>query len=503
MRRLALVFLLSACTAPTGPAPLAPHLVPHGKEDNYYSNVATEVEVDGTLHVALAAGDDQQQQISRRLTAFGLYLTAYVSDKFYGEDLNGDGKIEGNEVFFPNDKYGNFKAMVRNETVKPEDITPVDDGVTVKFKIDMAGPSDMLTKLGRELDVQEPKEAVLDPAHVDFELLREFDPSTYKGELETVHCTAKDLPVPGNAYPQLEAFAADGVIDVTLFQGYDYNDARYDLVASRTFYADLLNWGFQSPVASFDDLTADSGPLTKDVMAGGKPLRIEVRIFDADMFKNDRQRQHDLALSELTTRDIFFYDGHASPYFGFYLDPDYQATVDYSEFANAPFSDKQQLFVAQGCQTYSQYADMLYANPAKNEGNLDVITTINFSYASGTYDLLWNLLGMANEGNELYPRDFYSIVDDLNRDPTNSQNQVLYGAMGVDGDPQLHPFADPANIGKLCETDSDCGPGWGYFCGAFSPKHCGVIALSAAACPAGSTYYDIATGDIIKWGACF
>jgi hypothetical protein len=71
--------------------------------------------VRGTLHVALADGSDRDQQISRRLTAFGLYLTAWVEDKFRGEDLNGDGQITGNEVFFENDKYGNFKAWSTSE----------------------------------------------------------------------------------------------------------------------------------------------------------------------------------------------------------------------------------------------------------------------------------------------------------------------------------------------------------------------------------------------------
>jgi hypothetical protein len=502
MSRFALMLIFAGCS-PQLTAPvenLVP--VPHGKADNYYSNVAAEVEVQGTLHVAVPDGTDRDQQISRRLTAFGLYLTAWVEDKFRGEDLDGDGKITGNEVFFDNDKYGNFKAMVRNQTVKPADITPTGDGVVVKFKIDLAGPSDLLAHMGRQFQVQEPKEAVVDPANPSSLPLVTFDPSTYTGELESVPCTARELPVPGNAYPHLAAFAADGVIDVTLFQGYDYNTGRFDLVESRVLYDDLVGWGFTSPVDSFDKLDADSGPLTKMVTAGGRPVKIEARIFHADMFQSDRKREHDTALSELTRRDIFFYNGHAGPYYGFYLDKEEAATVDYHEFATAPFTDKQQLFVAQGCQTYSQYADMLYANPAKNEGNLDVITTINFSFGSGTDTLLWNLIGF-DDKNELFPRDFYAVVNDLNADATNSGNQVLYGAIGVDGDPQLYPFADPAAIGRPCEQMSDCGAGWGYICGAFTPMHCGVLTLSPAACPAGSTYYDLASGDTIKLGACF
>jgi hypothetical protein len=503
MSRLALVLILAGCTAPADESrpPLVP--VPHGKADNYFSNVSAEIEVNGTLHVALPEGADPQQQIARRLTAFGLYLTAYVTDKFRGIDVNGDGTISDDEVFFHNDKYGNFKAMVRNQTVAPGDITDVEGGLEVKFKLDVAGPNDLLARLGREFDVKEPKDAVLDPANVDYHAIRDFDPATYTGELETVRCTAKPLPMPGNAYPQLDAFASDGVIDVTLFQGYDYNASRADLYESELLYLNLVAWGFTSPVASYAELTADSGPLVMTMTAGGKPVRLEVRIFHADMFKADRKRQHDLALSELTTRDIFFYNGHAGPYYGFYLDAANQATVHQEEFAKAPFTSKQQLFVAQGCQTYSQYADMLYANPQKDESNLDVITTINFSYGLGTETLLWNLLGMVNVGNEMYPRDYLSLVSDLNADATNSQNQVLYGAIGVDGNPQLYPFTDASVIGKSCATETDCGAGWGYICGAFTQKRCGVLTLAPKACPEGSTYYDLAAGDTIQLGACF
>jgi hypothetical protein len=51
----------------------------------------------------------------------------------------------------------------------------------------------------------------------------------------------------------------------------------------------------------------------------------------------------------------------------------------------APFTAKQQLVLAQGCQTYSQYADMIYASPVKDEPNLDVITTVNNSYGVGNW----------------------------------------------------------------------------------------------------------------------
>lgn len=113
--------------------------------------------------------------------------------------------------------------------------------------------------------------------------------------------------------------------------------------------------------------------------------------------------------------------------------------------------------VAQGCQTYSQYADVLYANPAKSEDNLDVVTTVNF--------------------------------------------QVFYGAMGIGGNPQVHPYGDVAHIGYACNAVEECGDPDGNVCikpvnGA--QKVCGVVALDKAECPQGSKLTPLAQGSTVK-----
>src|SRR6185436_10688728 len=103
------------------------------------------------------------------------------------------------------------------------------------------------------------------------------------------------------------------------------------------------------PAATFEVLTADSGPFTRAARANGHDIRIDVRIFHSDMFKTARRAQHDLALTEIAARDVFFYNGHAGPYYGFYLDDAEAARVGYQEFATAGFTDRQQLVLAQGC----------------------------------------------------------------------------------------------------------------------------------------------------------
>src|SRR5512139_2872108 len=61
------------------------------KADDYYSNVAAEWEVRGSVKLKMTDAEyadegKRKDLVSRRLTAVGLYLTAYVTDKFEGID---------------------------------------------------------------------------------------------------------------------------------------------------------------------------------------------------------------------------------------------------------------------------------------------------------------------------------------------------------------------------------------------------------------------------------
>jgi hypothetical protein len=497
-------------------------IVEEGKADNYYSSVAAEFKVTGALPVALTAEEFADEKLRtdkaiRRVTAFGLYLTTYVTAKFEGIDKNGDGVISEDERFFHNMGYGGFQAMVRNQTAQTLSITAdaQGGGYTATFSLDLAGPRNLLTKIpgerltsaggGLRFDVRMPKGATMSPTDVPRTDIRRFNPETHVGELETVRVTANANPTVGNAYPPYAAFLADGVFDITLFFGHDYNKDRSDLREAREAFATLKELGFAAPAANFDALTSESGPFTRTLRANGKSVRAEVRIFHSNMFETARQKQHDLALAEITARDVFFYNGHAGPYFGFYMDEARAATVNYGEFATAPFkADKQQLVIAQGCQTYSQYADMLYASPAKDEANLDVITTVNYSYGEGTLGILRNLLGVTSSG-ALRPADYYRIVEDLNSEWLNNYKEVFYGVMGIDGNPRIHPFANIEALGKECRRVSDCGDSSGNVCvkaTSRGKKACGVVSLAAAACPSGTTFRQVASGTMIKAGAC-
>lgn len=513
------VILIAGCVS-SDDSEAIPSLDTGGKADNFYSDVAAEFEVSGVLTLDLTAdqfADEtyRDNYVSRRLTAFGLYLTTYMTDKFHGIDIDGDGEIGEDEVFFHNVDYGGFHTMVRNHTVEPVEVGDDGEGnYQASFTIDMGGPRDLLEQLAAvpgvtttttsvQFDLQMPVGEAVDPEDVPRREIRRFDPADYDGELETIRCTARELPEPADAYPHYNEFMADGVFDITMFFGHDYNTDRWDIQDAQQAFARLNQLGYQSPAQDFDGLSVDSGPFVLEITANGRPVRVEVRLFHSDMFITDRTGQHDLALEEMVARDVFFYNGHAGPYYGFYLDADDMATVYYSEFADLAFdNDRQQIFIAQGCQTYSQYADIVYENPAKNEENLDVIVTVNYSYATGTMGLLENLVSVDEQGNHA-PRRFYEVISALNYDWVNDYYNVFYGVTGIDGNPQLHPYANLETLGSACTSSTECGDTSGNICVHYEGQDlCAVYTLTADACPAGSIHGVIeVTGQ--THGVCY
>ncbi len=513
---LACLLLAAGCTAQATPDLLDGelHRVEEGKEDNYYSNVAYEYDVTGSVDVPMTAAEYENETtradlVTRRLTAVAAYLTGYMTDKFRGIDENNDGEITEDEVFFHNEGYGGFSSMVRSYTVAPSNVHRDGDAVRVDFRLVVAGPPDLLTRVpgmsgasgGVTFELKMPKGASVDPRNIPRQdIVRRFDPRSYEGDLETHNLTLAQRAQVGNAYPQFAAMMDDGVFDVTLFYGHDYNTSRSDISEAREAFETLKELGFRAPVEDFDDLKSDSGAFTRTAKANGEEVLFEVRIYHSNMFETARRAQHDLALSELVARDVFFYNGHAGPYYGFYLDEHDAAKVWYSEFATLPFQrDRQQLAIAQGCQTYSNYADMLYASEAKDEGNLDVITTVNYSYGQGTMEIVRNLLKFDRSGNH-QPVDFYKIVADLNSNWTNRSRNVFYGVMGIEGNPQLHPYANANKIGEACTRASQCGDASGNVCVS---RRCAAVSLAAEACPAGTRFDRLASGSTIVGGACF
>ena len=404
--------------------------------------------------------------------------------------------------------------MVRNYSVEQEDVSNTETGTyQVTFTIDVAGPPDLLQMLlheggeradnGVRFALQMPEGATSDPEFVDRNVPRDFNPAEYDGQLEEVALTAEPLPDHKDSYPHYDSFVEDGVYDVTVFFGHDYNEDRWDLRTAREVFDWLDRSGFEMPVSSFDQLDASSEPFTKTVegtaVEGADEVEIQVRLYHADMFEGRRDEHKETAVEALRTRDVFYYWGHAGPYYGFSLGPNSEADIGYQELQEMELSDKNQLVIASGCQTYSQYADMLFANPAKSEENLDVITTVNYSNLAAGDALLSGLVDV--EDGQHKPRSFYELVEQVNDPFATSRMDTFYGVIGIDGNPQLHPYANGDAIGESCSTDSECG--------AHSNANvcvdgsCAVRALAEGACPADASFGYLGNNNSVESGVCY
>lgn len=613
---LASSLILASCGTNVEPEPQTEsadadrwQIVTPGKADDYYSNVSAEFEVTGTIDVEMTDEEFadpklREQLVAQRISAVGVYLTTYMTDKFRGIDIDGDGVVGDDEVFFTNENYGGFAAMVRNQSTEVLAVEGADGIYAATFTIDLAGPrdlSDLLLADGAERSNADgvsfglvmPQGATTSE---DGRPIRNFDPSTYEGATETVPLSMRALPDVGDAYPHYNEFFADNVLDVTLYFGHDYNDARYDIQDAQAAYEQLIELGFSSPVGSFDELQADSGAFTKSVVilkhdsgeacvenelvnlfnhpdltvptlqsigvrsdaarnalaaragadgvfdtaddvrfetlediddvrmigvrtmekmraamqptcdASARWASVQVRIYHSDMYQGARAEQRERALYEIGQRDVFFYNGHAGPYYGLYLDADYGAYIDDSEFAALEIDgSRQRLFVAQGCQTYSQYADMLYANPALSESNLDVITTVNYSYAVGTMNLFARLV-QTDDQDVLWPAPYNELIGGLNGEYWNTEKSVFYGVIGIDQNPSEHPHANLDTIGQPCSTHEECGlTTAGGYCSGFSDgiDRCVTRVVSEEACPTGTEYAYVADEQTVIGGVCY
>lgn len=539
MRRVACLCLTSVLAACAPAEGIDDELVAveEGKADDYYSNVADEFEVTGSIGVELdheTFTDEtlRKDAVDRRLAAVSLYLTAYLAQKLFGVDLDGDGQIGPDERVLSDEenlRYGGFQAMVRNETIAQRTLTgtPPKDGETAtmraSFRVVVAGPRDLPQRLpklagasqaSRRFALVLPAGASFDPADVDGEEVRRFDPEKAKAAgvaLETLTLSIARIPEKSDAFPRYDAFVADGLYDLALVYGFDPNPKRFDLVEAKKGYDGLLRLGFQPPagVARFEDLRADSGPFRRTMRAGKKDVAVEARLLHANMWDGPaegrtarREAQRAQILAELERSDVFFYNGHAGPYEGMTLDPDGVAFVSANDLSSIDLDAAHpQLFVAQGCQSAAQYADALYANEAKDAANLDVITTVNYAYGEGTMGLVGDLL--ATDGERHRPRSFYALIAALNADPINAAREVFYGVVGLGDNPKLHPYADVAGIGKRCSVSADCGDPDGNWCiRQAGVKSCAAITLGRGACPAGTKYRSIAQGRSIIGAVC-
>jgi hypothetical protein len=477
-----------------------------GKADDYLSPTSREWMLSGTGQFTLdsasgALSSDEKQALaeellSYRFKAYSHFVNEYVTDKTK--------KAE-------NDGYGEFGGLVRDKSLDYLVMPVSDDAMTWEFiwSIDMGGPSDLLSRLDTYesdgdtvFDVSVPKltEAKLKASQFP----KHFDPESYVGDVEALAVSIAPVPASVDAYPEYNALFADGVLDVLILIGGDYNEKRYDLIAAEEIF-DWLKKTYEHPATDYTQLTLDSPPFTRRIRTPQRSVEVRVTLLHPDIVEDNALDSLRAAIVDgFETHDIVIYDGHAGQNPGYsgisyHYEPRHAITANDLAALNLP--EKYQLFVFNGCKTYNAYPDALYQSPAKTTKNLDIISTVSFSWLSmqpwTTTGLMNQLLSVPRSEHE--PKTWIEILTTINK--SNNYN-VFYGVHGLDDNPRIDPYADRDALCTPCTYDGDCVGvgnrcvryGWGSACAAKCTDDSG--------CPTGYQCADIADGFQVTGRQC-
>lgn len=489
-----LALTLAACggeeTDTPTPAPEAEEtlsVVEAGKEDNFLSETAQEYLLTGTTRVVLEAeyaGLPYEERLKRaeelvpyRQTVIGWFLNTYMVEKSRKAS---------------NYEYGGFKALTKNGSWEDLNLREVEGEELVfefDFRQEIAGPLNLLSimpvtadgegNLTFDLTIGKISTADMLKLETNNEWYRKapwgsFNPAEVDAErLETVKLTIEAEPRSADAWFDYAPLIEDGVLDIGVHYGWDYHK-EYHLVHSETAFNWLVNRGFTAPVATWDDLKRDSGPLTKTVLTPLGPVEMRVSLFfgkpgtetDPDTDAGGRALEEDM-LASFKNDDVIMYSGHSGPFYAFAL-ANWRKTsegdIDDSEIPGIEMPDRYQVVLAEGCDTYA-VGQAFFENPAKSDRtNIDIITTTSFSdagSASAVTDFLKSFVG-DDAGEELraVPR-LSTLLRDL--DNNSYWFTTMYGVHGIDDNPHAHPFADQGKLCNACEFNADCG-GMGNMC---------------------------------------
>lgn len=295
-----------------------------------------------------------------------------------------------------------------------------------------------------------------------------------------------------NAYPKYLELFEDG-LDIGVHLGGDHNTPPQDINHARSVYDDLVASGFKSPVSRFDDLKIDSGPLTSTIKVKGQSVPVRVRIVHADMSTPEtRDLLVDAYKASMKSADVVIYDGHAGrqlDYSGVVLayNPA-RSSIPANEFKNIESTAKQQVYLFNGCETYTGYADKVYENPNRNTTNTDIITTGNFSAIQRQANQVISFIHsfIDQRSGAWIPRSWDSVLTGMNSVGERSWVHV-YGVHGLDENPKLSPLADASKIGTECSQDSECGAADSRCLAVSSTKKvCGAACADTSGCPSGT-----------------
>lgn len=525
---LALLAPLAACESDTaGDADELPTVVQPGKEDNFLSASAQEYVLEGTSSVTLEpsyANRSAEEKLARaqELVPLQQVVIAWFLNAYLVEKSSHDA----------NQSYGGFKALTKNGSWEDLDLTPQDDGLTFTFRFrqEVGGQMDLLRAMGFtpgedgaasfELTVGRISNSDMARLETNGEWYRSapwsaFDPAKVDAaRLATLPLTIRPEPRSEDAWIDYGRLFADGVVTIGVHYGWDYH-GEYHIKHAREVFGWLVGQGYRAPVASFEELKHDSGPLVRTIRANGRELRVEVSLFtgvpgtatDPDTDAGGRLLE-DLMRASFRDREVIVFSGHSGPFYGFAL-ANWRKTgegdLDDSEIAGLALpAGVYQLVLAEGCDTYG-IGQAFWQNPAKaGRKDLDVITTTSFSNAStaaAVKDFLTAVAGTDRSGRQK-PLRFGELLKDL--DGNSHWFSTMYGVHGIDDNPHLHPYADAAALCTPCRSDADCGGEYGLLCTRVngSDAVCAAECTADDGCPIGYACEKVAQGSWITAKYC-
>lgn len=479
-----------------------------GKADDYLSPTSREYKLWGLGEVLLEAEwaektfEEREAEVQARLgdrfKAYAHFIDVYLTDKSSHDN---------------NANYGGFSGLVRSTSLDWVR-EPVDDqGMSWAFiwEIEMGGPRDLMDKLPfKTRENGDPYLLVTMPVLTDSQLRstsypKDFDPEKYEGETQQIEVVVEPEDASVDAFPAYDQLFADDKLDIAIIVGGDYNEERYDLEAAENIYDWLKRAGYAHETNTWTELKVDSPPFTKTVKVEGRTVDVEVTLLHPDLVEDadlDQIRQRVVQAYE--TMDVVLYDGHAGQ------DPDYSGVVYHynprhaisaNDLAELDLPAKYQIFVFNGCKTYSAYPEAVYKNATKTTANLDIVSTVNFSWLTmqpfTTSGLLNELLAMTGGTHD--PKTYVEMLATINKD---ANWNVYYGVHGLDDNSHVNPYADLTTLCAACATDADC-PGQGNRCVRFDwGSACAAECTADDGCPASYACQDIAVGSRITGRQC-
>ncbi len=483
-------------------------VVPPGKADDYLSPTSLEYRLwgEGQLDLDVEWADKTEEEklahaeemLAYKFKAYAHFINVYVTDKS-SHDANAD--------------YGGFSGLVRASSLDSM-IEPIDGTLasyTFLWELEMGGPRTLLSNLPIETNASGEKVFKVQlPVLTEYQLKmasypKDFSANTYTGELEQIEVAIAAQPESFDAFPEYNRLFEDGKLDILVLVGGDYNEQRYDLSATDEIFKWLKRAGYQHSAQAYTDLTLDSPPFVSSIDANGRKIDIEITLYHPDIVADaDLDQLRDRIIDAYQTMDVLIYDGHAGQdpaYSGlvYHYNPRHAISAD--ALGQLALPEKYQLFVFNGCKTYGVYPQAVMTNEKKTTANLDIISTVNFSWLSMQTYTTSGFIGqlLAKSGGTHDPQTYMQILGQINK---SSNWNVYYGVHGLDDNPHVNPYMDASTLCASCATDSDC-PGVGNRCIAFQwGKACGAECTAKDACPEGYGCFDIAERNQIVGSQC-